>query len=323
MASDTGVAPARGGLTARLLSRLRRLGPLLSASALTAGCVGGPTPEPPTRIRPLPPAEAAPLAAPIAAAPERCGLDGSAGEAARVNAASLRTLPWSGFGRSESGWEIYAPAVAVEVGSPCAPASPGFARAVRRWQQAQGVTPTGAVGPELMDRFKAVWQARRPFVALRAQGVCPDPPRDAALETATPAEGLNGKPVQLRRGALAAYRRMVAAARAETPVLRAHPALLTLFSGFRSPGYDAARCARDGNCGGIVRAACSAHRTGLAMDMVMGTAPAYAVDSSADANRLAQVRGPAYRWLLANARRFGFVNYPFEPWHWEWTGEAP
>jgi zinc D-Ala-D-Ala carboxypeptidase len=22
-------------------------------------------------------------------------------------------------------------------------------------------------------------------------------------------------------------------------------------------------------------------------------------------------------------RRFGFVNYPFEPWHWEWTGEPP
>ncbi len=33
------------------------------------------------------------------------------------------------------------------------------------------------------------------------------------------------------------------------------------------------------------------------------------------------VQTPAYRWLLANARRFGFVNYVFEPWHWEWTGE--
>jgi LAS superfamily LD-carboxypeptidase LdcB len=32
---------------------------------------------------------------------------------------------------------------------------------------------------------------------------------------------------------------------------------------------------------------------------------------------------PAYRWLVANAGRFGFVNYVFEPWHWEWTGEAP
>ena len=35
------------------------------------------------------------------------------------------------------------------------------------------------------------------------------------------------------------------------------------------------------------------------------------------------VAAPAYRWLVANADRFGFVNYPFEPWHWEWTGEPP
>ena len=34
-------------------------------------------------------------------------------------------------------------------------------------------------------------------------------------------------------------------------------------------------------------------------------------------------RTAVYRWMVANAARFGFVNYPFEPWHWEWTGEAP
>jgi LAS superfamily LD-carboxypeptidase LdcB len=47
------------------------------------------------------------------------------------------------------------------------------------------------------------------------------------------------------------------------------------------------------------------------------------VDNSSDANRLYQTQTPAYRWLVRNARRFGFVNYVFEPWHWEWTGEAP
>ena len=25
------------------------------------------------------------------------------------------------------------------------------------------------------------------------------------------------------------------------------------------------------------------------------------------------------RWLVANGHRFGFHNYPFEPWHWEWA----
>ena len=59
------------------------------------------------------------------------------------------------------------------------------------------------------------------------------------------------------------------------------------------------------------------------MDIYLGHAPGYAADSSADANRLYMTEGPAYRWLVANADRFGFVNYPFEPWHWEWAGEAP
>ena len=45
-------------------------------------------------------------------------------------------------------------------------------------------------------------------------------------------------------------------------------------------------------------------------------------ESSADPNRLFQSRSAAYRWLVANAARFGFVNYPFEPWHWEWTGQT-
>jgi LAS superfamily LD-carboxypeptidase LdcB len=107
------------------------------------------------------------------------------------------------------------------------------------------------------------------------------------------------------------------------PQLTADARLLTIFSGYRSPEYDAARCRNQGNCQGIVRATCSAHRTGLAMDFYLGSAPGFAPDSSDDANRLTISRSPAYRWLVANAAHFGFVNYPFEPWHWEWTGEKP
>jgi LAS superfamily LD-carboxypeptidase LdcB len=98
---------------------------------------------------------------------------------------------------------------------------------------------------------------------------------------------------------------------------------MKVFSGYRSPAYDAARCAEQNNCNGRERAACSPHRTGLALDLYLGAAPGFTADSSADANRLAIAEGPAYRWMLLNAQRFGFVNYPFEPWHWEWTGEAP
>ena len=108
-----------------------------------------------------------------------------------------------------------------------------------------------------------------------------------------------------------------------SPALAGDPRLFTIFSGFRSPDYDAARCAAQHNCNGIVRAACSPHRTGLAMDIFLGNAPGHAPDSTDDLNRLYLTRTSAYRWLVANAGRFGFVNYPFEPWHWEWTGEQP
>jgi LAS superfamily LD-carboxypeptidase LdcB len=163
---------------------------------------------------------------------------------------------------------------------------------------------------------------RRPFVRLSAQGVCPNAPPASSLAQATPAEGYAGKAIQLRPGALAAYRRLAAAARAD-PAIAADPRNLTIFSGFRSPAADAERCAREKNCSGVVRASCSAHRTGLAMDLYVGQAPGFGPDSSADPNRRFMSRTPAYRWLVANADRFGFVPYPFEPWHWEWTGEAP
>ncbi len=150
---------------------------------------------------------------------------------------------------------------------------------------------------------------------------CPAPPPEASLAAVPAADSYGGKSLLLRPRALAAYGRMLAAARAEVPAIRADPRLMTLFSAYRSPAYDAARCAREGNCQGVVRASCSAHRTGLAIDLYLGAAPGLAPDSSDDANRLAISRGPAYRWMVANAARFGFVNYPFEPWHWEWTGE--
>ncbi|MEO8812808.1 MAG: D-alanyl-D-alanine carboxypeptidase family protein, partial [Caulobacteraceae bacterium] len=91
----------------------------------------------------------------------------------------------------------------------------------------------------------------------------------------------------------------------------------------RAPAADDARCATAGDCQNLTRAACSAHRTGLAVDIDLGHAPGSTIDSAGDVNRLFLSRTPAYRWLVTHAGRFGFVNYPFEPWHWEWTGEPP
>ena len=95
-----------------------------------------------------------------------------------------------------------------------------------------------------------------------------------------------------------------------------------IFSGFRPPLDDDLRCIVEGNCQGVARADCSAHRTGLAMDVYVGQAEGLRPDSSDDSNRRAMTGTAIYRWLVANAARFGFVNYVFEPWHWEWNDPA-
>ena len=241
--------------------------------------------------------------------------------AAEANSASLTTLLWRPFGREEEGWEIYVPLIQHEVATTCPVTSEGFAAALADWQSARNLPGDGVLGESTLLQFKAQAQARRPFVAAIAAGTCPETPD--LITAAAPGEGTGGKTVWMQPGALSAWRAMAAAARAEVPGIAADPDALTIFSGYRSPSLDAARCLAEGNCDGIVRARCSAHRTGLAADLYVGHAPGYSADSAADENRLFMTRTATYRWLVANAARFGFVNYAFEPWHWEWTGETP
>lgn len=249
-----------------------------------------------------------------------CTSRGWAGAASR-NASTLHTLRWAPFGRQESGWATYAPMIAQEIGTTCPPDTEGFAAAFAAWQGDQRLLPDGVIKEDDFVRLKGVVQTRRPFVRLMAAGGCPDP--SDVIAEARREEGYSGKRIWLRPGALHAYRRMVADAKQAVPEIADDPFNLTIFSGYRSPVADAARCAREGNCNGVVRARCSAHRTGLAMDIYVGRAPGYPPDSSADPNRRFMSQTPTYRWLLKNAHRYGFVNYPFEPWHWEWTGEEP
>jgi hypothetical protein len=260
------------------------------------------------------------LAAPSAALASGCDRPEYA-TAASANAVSLGTLAWAPFARPETGWEAYAPLIAREIGADCPAASEGFAAAFAAWQARHGLAADGVVSEAAFLVMKDELQARRPFFRLSAAGLCPE--TADVIATAHADEGLDGKVVWLRPDALAAYRRLVAAARAEVPQVAADPEMLGIFSGYRSPTLDAARCQAEGNCDGVVRARCSSHRTGLALDLYLGHAEGFSADSTAAANRLQLARSPAYRWLVANAGRFGFVNYPFEPWHWEWTGGPP
>lgn len=240
--------------------------------------------------------------------------------AAQVNARSLVSLQWSPFGQPETGWSVYAPAVGRLIGSQCPPQTAGFAAAYARWQAGQALAPDGVFKPDEFTRLKNRMALARPFVQFTARGVCPAAPPPEALEAATAAEGYGGKIVSLRRGALAAYRRMVADARADGALTA--PDDFKLISGYRGPDEEALRCA-DGGCDTVHKAGCSAHRTGLAADIYLGRAPGSDPVSTDEGNRKAIVATPAYRWLVAHADRYGFLNYPFEPWHWEWTGEAP
>jgi hypothetical protein len=270
------------------------------------------------------PAPSTPTAPPLPSHPgivsvgENCA-QGPAVEAASNNQ-SLHFLSFAPFHVPETGWETYAPLVAHEIGTACQPWSPAFAHDLKAWQLTHGLAPTGVMDEVTFAAMKLIWDRRRPFVALSLLA-CPDPPDASRLAAVPPALSYGGSPLLLRPGALAAYERMVVAARAETPEVRADAKMMQLFSAFRSPDADAARCLAQANCQGVVRASCSAHRTGLAMDIYLGSAPGFGPDSAADANRLYISRGAPYRWLVANAGRFGFVNYAFEPWHWEWTGE--
>ncbi|WP_454761002.1 D-alanyl-D-alanine carboxypeptidase family protein [Caulobacter segnis] len=268
-----------------------------------------------------PPGRSTPLAGalPLAGAPETCDGTDAPDTAAAVNAASLSSLAWTPFGKPETGWEIYAPRIAAEIGTTCGPGSNGFASALARWQGAHGLQKTGVVDPTVFSAMLVRWHLARPFVRVNREGICPGAPPEANLELARPEESYGGKAIRMRPGALAAYRNMVAEAKAAGALTK--PDALRIFSGFRAPDADAQRCARDKNCQGLIRTICSAHRTGLAMDVVIDAAPGFGPDSSADANRLVMARSSLFRWMVVNAPRFGFVNYAYEPWHWEWTGE--
>lgn len=256
-----------------------------------------------------------------AVAQEQCDADPIEwGGPALANGISVYAMEWSPFGASEWGWDTYLPLIQQELGTDCAPGSPRFARALAEFQYARGLPATGWFDAATFQVFRGVWQERRPFIMGRVrQEPCPDPPPLYQLGYLVESEEHADRLTRLlRRDVLDAYRELVAAARAEVPEIAANPELLQIFSGFRDPEADAARCAQSGNCDGLRRAVCSPHRTGTAVDLYVGHVVGLGVDNTSPASRQHMSRTATYRWLVKNAGRFGFTPYAFEPWHWEW-----
>src|SRR5579862_2740575 len=119
--------------------------------------------------------------------------------AAYQNSRSVATAAWSVFGRPETGWAIYAPLAAREIGVDCPPDAQGFAGALASWQEGHRLPATGIMDEATLRALDRTWQSRRPFVAATAHGACPAPP--AVLADARIDEGYGGKQVQLRAGA--------------------------------------------------------------------------------------------------------------------------
>jgi hypothetical protein len=240
--------------------------------------------------------------------------------AAKKNGESIDTLDWAPFGPKEKGWAIYEPLLNQEIGTTCGAGTAVFAQKLADFQTRYHLAPDGVFTPAVFEVFKGVWQERRPFVMLRVQHLCPDAPLAKDLAPVPKAdESFDRDDRYLRADAYKAYLQMLAAARAESGAIAADPKALTIFSGYRSPESDAARCEIEHNCDGAHRASCSAHRTGTAIDLDVGYIADEHADDATTLNRMMQTRTPAYRWLVANAGRFGFVNYAYEPWHWEYV----
>lgn len=230
-------------------------------------------------------------------------------QAARQNAALQNELSWTFGQKQQRGWVIYVPLIARLIGTEADTTSIDFASALARWQRTNGVAAGGVLEGETLYRMIQTWQARR----LKDR----TPAHPAQLVIVPAAEFYDSsRPEELRRierASYAAYKSLLAAAAADRA---AEGSYLKIISAYRSREYQANLRRKEPNAGRAGLAVNSPHFTGRALDLYVGGEP---VDTK-DANRAAQVRTRAYLWLVANAERFGFRPYPYEPWHWEYVG---
>jgi zinc D-Ala-D-Ala carboxypeptidase len=244
-------------------------------------------------------------------------------EAATHNTILKYELNWAFGGKQQRGWYLYTPLISRLLETDDEAAGSDFASALSRWQTASGLRPSGVLDDETLYRMVSTWQGSRlknkeyatPDRLLQAPSSdFYDPERPDALR-------------QVERETYAAYRRMIAAAAADSSLglkltargeLAPEEKFFKIVSSFRSREHQAHLRAQSPGSGRAGLAVNSPHFTGRALDLYVGGEPV----ETRDANRALQVQTPAYRWLVRNAERFGFRPYYYEPWHWEYVGDA-
>jgi hypothetical protein len=231
--------------------------------------------------------------------------------AAATNVSLRNELTWTFGGKQQRGWYLYDLLIGKTLNTHHDANTNDFAAAVAAWQKKRGLSADGVLDEPALMAMISQWQSNRLKNRAYAQPdqllVAPaadfyDPSRADELR-------------QVERNTYAAYKEMIAAAKADSD-LKLPPKFLKIVSAFRSREYQENLRKKSLNAGSAGLAVNnSPHFTGRALDLYVGGDP---VDTK-DANRAIQVNTPAYRWLVRNAERFGFRPYFYEPWHWEYV----
>jgi len=144
-------------------------------------------------------------------------------------------------------------------------------------------------------------------------------PKTSPLRVEVHANAIAGKPTYLHKLCAARFLKMAEVAEAEAGFI------LKLNNGWRPHNYkdDHAYYCKEMKkkypkltCkqAGAWIAFTSPHETGLAFDLGGSKNTIFA---PAKKSKSAQEKSPAFKWLKANAHRFGITPYKNEPWHWE------
>ncbi len=231
-------------------------------------------------------------------------------------------LNWTFGGRPQRGWYLYEALIGRELGAEKSAGTTDFAQALARWQQSNSLAPTGVLDANTLYQMIAVWQSRRIQEQDRAEATPAQLLTAPIIDFYDPTRALDL--LKVERQTYAAYKRMVAAAAADSSLklnatsngeLSIAEKYLKIVSAFRSREYQDQLRRQSPNAGRAGLAVNSPHFTGRALDVYVGGEP---VDTQ-DFNRAIQVNTPVYKWLVKNAARFGFYPYYYEPWHWEYV----
>ena len=239
--------------------------------------------------------------------------------AAAVNVRLEKNLQWNFGKKRQTGWYIYVPLIQHTIKTDTASESNEFALALSVWQKENRLAPNGVLDEDTLMALIKFWQSRRiPKLYEADEKLLFNAPIADFFDSTREVNLLN-----VERETYKAYKKMIAAAAKDLDLkikngnLTGSDNFLKIISAHRSRAYQEQLRKKEPNAGRAQLAFTSPHFTGRALDIYVGGEPVM----TKDANRAIQIETKAYQWLVKNAERFGFYNYFYEPWHWEYVPE--